>query len=165
MRALPFFTAILIAFTSIAFAQKDAAAPPPPAKITALAWMKGYWAGEGYGGQVETFMGPPKAGAMIGYFRHFKADGKPGFYEMCGIEEYEGSLRFVIKHFYPNWVGWEEKDFAMQAHLARLGKDEAVFGNMTIRHTGKDTMEMELLIANKDGTSRKEVLRLKRQAM
>ena len=130
-----------------------------------MAWLKGFWTGEGYGGQVETLMGPPKAGVMLGYFRHFRADGKPNWYELCAIEEHEGSLRFVIKHFHPNWIGWEEKDFAMQARLARLSKDEAVFGNMTIRRTGKDTVEMELLIAGKEGVSRKEVLRLKRRAL
>jgi hypothetical protein len=164
MRLVSFFIAALVAFSSAVHAQKDAAAPPP-AKIAAMAWLKGYWAGEGYGGHVETLMGPPKAGVMLGYFRHFKPDGQPGFYEMCAIEEHEASLRFVIKHFHPNWVGWEEKDYAMQARLTRLTKDEAVFGNMTIRRTGKDAVEMELLITPKDAPSRKEVLRLKRQAL
>jgi len=34
-------------------------------KISAMAWIKGYWTGEGYGGTIETLMGPPKAGVMI----------------------------------------------------------------------------------------------------
>jgi hypothetical protein len=165
MRAIRFLALVVaLSLASLAYAQKDAA-PAPDAKIASMAWLKGYWTGEGYGGQVETLMGPPKAGVMLGYFRHFRPDGKPGFYEMCAIEEHEGSLRFVIKHFHPNWVGWEEKDYAMQARLTRLAKDEAVFGNMTIRRTGKDTAEMELLVAGKEGGSRKEVLRLKRQAL
>ncbi len=153
-------------FAGIAFAQ-DAPKEPaaPPAKIAAMAWMKGYWVGEGYGGQVDTVMGPAKSGVMLGHFRHTKADGQPGFYEICAIEEHEGSLRFVIKHFHPNWIGWEEKDHALQARLVRLSKDEAVFGNMTIKRTGKDTLTLEVVIAAKDGVSRKEILRLKRQAL
>ena len=167
MRKLPaWFFVAAAAIAGLAFAQ-DAAKEPAaaPAKIAAMAWMKGYWAGEGYGGQVDTVMGPAKAGVMLGHFRHTKADGKPGFYEICAIEEHEGSLRFVIKHFHPNWIGWEEKDHALQARLVRLGKDEAVFGNMTIKRTGKDALTIEIVIQGKDGTSRTETLRLKRQAL
>ena len=153
-----------LAISGFVFAQKDAPSSPP-AKIASLAWMKGYWAGEGYGGEVETAMSPPKAGVMLGWFRHTRADGQPGFYEICAIEEYEGSLRFVIKHFHPNWIGWEEKDYAHQARLTKLGKDTAVFGPMTIRRTGPNALEMEILITAKDGQSRKEILKLKRRPL
>ena len=154
--------AALLFVAGFAGAQKESA---PGVKIAAMAWMKGYWVGEGYGGEVETVMGPPKSGVMLGHFRHTKPDGKPGFYEICAIEEHEGGLRFVIKHFHPNWIGWEEKDHALQARLTRLAKDEAVFGNMTIRRTGKDTLAIEIVITGKDGAARKETLKLKRQAL
>jgi len=168
MRSRTFLAAIIFLVASAALAQQKDAAPnvaPVPAKIDAAAWLKGYWTGEGYGGQVETLIGPPKAGVMLGYFRHMRADGKPGFYELSAIEEFEGTLRFVIKHFHPNWIGWEEKDHALQAKLTRIAKDELVFGPMTIRRTGKDTMTMELQIAGKDGASRTETIRLKRQPL
>jgi hypothetical protein len=165
MRTPAFLAAVLIAFASASGAQQKDAPAPPPAKIAAVAWLKGFWTGEGYGGTVETLMGPPKAGVMLGYFRHFKADGKPDWYELCGFEEHEGSLRFVIKHFHPNWVGWEEKDYAMQARLVRAAKDEVVFGNITIRRKGPNAAEMEVVITGRDGSSRKEVLHLKRQAL
>jgi hypothetical protein len=143
---------------------KDAALAP--AKISSIEWMKGYWVGEGFGGTVETIMTPAKAGVMIGTFRHVKADGRAGFYELCGIEEYEGSLRFIVKHFHPSWVGWEEKDHAFQAKLSRVGKDEWQFGNMLVKRTGKDAFTMELSIVNKDGGApRKETLKFKRQAL
>jgi hypothetical protein len=102
---------------------------------------------------------------MLCHFRQTRADGKPGFYEICGIEEHEGTLRFVIKHFHPNWIGWEEKDHALQAKLVRVGKDEWVFGNMTLRRTGRDTIAFEIVIAGRDGASRTEVLRFKRQRL
>ena len=147
-------------------AQKAPSAEAPvPAKIDVLAWMKGSWAGEGYGGTVETLMSAPKAGVMIGSFRHMKADGKPGFYEISGIEEHEGSLRFVVKHFHPSWVGWEEKDRALQAFLVRKAKDEWQFSNMLIKRTGRDAFVIEIMITPKDGPARKEVLRLRRQPL
>ncbi len=168
--------AALLAIAAFAIATSAGAqqkAPPAPAapsaavpaKIDELAWMKGYWAGEGYGGTVETMMTAPKAGVMIGSFRHMKADGKPGFYEISGIEEHEGSLRFVVKHFHPSWVGWEEKDRALQAFLVRKAKDEWQFSNMLIKRTGRDAFVIEIMITPKDGPARKEVLRLRRQPL
>ena len=165
MRLRTVLATLVVSIACAALAQPKDAPPPVPAKIDAVSWLKGYWSGEGYGGTVESLMGPPKAGVMLCNFRHIKADGKPGFYELCAIEEYEGSLRFVIKHFHPNWIGWEEKDHALQAKLTRLAKNEAVFANMTIRRTGKDTMVMELVIGGKDGNPRTEILKLKRQAL
>jgi hypothetical protein len=147
-------------------AQPKAATPEPPvtAKIEALAWMKGYWTGEGYGGTVETMMSPARSGVMIGTFRQMK-DGKPGFYEVCAIEEHEGSLRFVVKHFHPNWVGWEEKDRALQARLVRVGKDEWQFSNMLIKRTGRDAFTIEIMIQPRDAPPRKEILRFRRQPL
>jgi len=149
--------------TPAAPATQAATQPAPALKIDAFAWFKGYWTGDGFGGTVETLMGPPRAAAMLGSFRHIKKDGKPGFYEICAVEEHEGSLRFVIKHFHPNWIGWEEKDHALQARLTRASKDEWTFGNMVLRRTGKDTAVMELTIYDRASTApRKEVLNLKR---
>lgn len=153
-----------VLFAGFAALAQPKDAPAPAAKIATMAWMKGYWVGEGFGGSVETMMTPPKAGVMIGTFRHMKADGKAGFYEICGIEEFEGTLRFIVKHFHPSWVGWEEKDRALQAKLVRQGKDEWQFGNMLVKRTGSDAFLMELTINSKEGTSRKEVLRFRRHA-
>ena len=165
-----FLFAALIVGAAIAHAQpKGLPAPaqpaPVPAKIETLAWLKGYWTGEGYGGTVETLIGPAKAGVMIGTFRHMKADGKPGYYEISAFEEVEGSLRFIIKHFHPNWVGWEEKDRALQARLVRHDKDEWQFNNLLIKRTGRDAFVMEIAITPRDGPPRKEVLRFRRQPL
>ena len=68
---------------------------------------------------------PPKAGVLLGAFRLVKADGKPGFYELFAIEEVDDTLQFVVKHFNPDWVGWEEKDKALRIRLSRIssGRD------------------------------------------
>jgi len=162
---LLFVATLLFAGHAVAQKAPPAEAASVPAKIEALAWMKGYWAGEGYGGTVETMMSPAKSGVMIGTFRHMK-DGKPGFYEICAIEEHEGTLRFVVKHFHPNWIGWEEKDRALQARLVRVAKDEWQFSNMLIKRTGRDAFVIEITITPRDGAAtRKEVLRFRRQPL
>ena len=87
-------------------------APTPPARIADAAWLQGYWAGTGMGGEAEDVWLPAKAGVMLGAFRLMKAGGKPAFYELFAIEEADDSLVFIVKHFNPDWVGWEEKDKA-----------------------------------------------------
>lgn len=105
----------LTAFSHFAAAQP---ARSPPARIDEVAWIAGYWEGEGLGGKIEDIWMPPRDGVILGAFRLTKADGK-GFYELFAIEEFEGSLRFVVKHFHPNRVGWEEKDQALRLRLRK----------------------------------------------
>ena len=151
------------ALLSLPIAAQQAASPP--ARIADVAWLKGYWVGQGFGGTVEDMWGPPRAGVMQGAFRQTRPDGKPGFYELAAIEEVDNSLRMVVKHFHASWVGWEEKDHAHQARLTRLTKDEAVFGNVAFKRKGKDELEVEMHIVPKDGASKVEVLRYKRQPL
>ena len=129
-----------------------------------MAWLAGYWEGEGLGGQMEDIWMPPRNGVILGAFRLTKADGK-GFYELFAIEEFEGSLRFVVKHFHPNWVGWEEKDQALKMRLQRISDTEASFGGLTFRREGTDVLVVDLTIRMKDGSTRTEALRFKRRAL
>lgn len=153
---------LLLAFSHFAHAQ--AANAPPPAKIEAFAWLAGYWEGEGMGGRIEDIWMPPRDGVMLGAFRLTKPDGK-GFYELIAIEEFEGSLRFVVKHFHPNWVGWEEKDQALKMPLSSLGEGVGDFGGLRFRRDGDDRLVVELTIRLRDGTTRQEVLRFNRKRL
>jgi len=158
--------AVLLCAAIPALAQAPAApAPPsPPAKIEQVAWLAGYWVGEGLGGQIEDIWMPPRDGVVLGAFRLTKPDGK-GFYELFAVEEFEGSLRFVVKHFNPNWVGWEEKDQAVKLALRKIGENEASFGGVGFRREGNDNLLVDLTMRMKDGTTRTEVLRFKRRPL
>jgi len=148
-----------------ALAQSPVAPPAsPPAKIDAMAWLAGYWEGEGMGGKIEDIWMPPRDGVILGAFRLTKPDGN-GFYELFAIEEFEGSLRFVVKHFHPNWVGWEEKDQALKMRLQRISETEASFGGLTFRREGAQVLVVELTIRMKDGATRTEALRFRRRAL
>jgi hypothetical protein len=152
---------VLFAASSLSLAQYPAPSPPaepvaataasPPARIAEVAWLQGYWTGEGLGGQVEDVWLPPKAGVLLGAFRLMKADGKPGFYELYAIEEVDDTLQFVVKHFNPDWVGWEEKDKALRIRLSRIAKDEIAFGRIVFRRTGPDSLVVDLGLRQKDG--------------
>ena len=146
-----------------------AAAQPqsPPATLADVAWLQGYWDGEGMGGTVEDIWMPPRAGVMLGAFRLVKKDGAPGgFYELFAVEEYEGSLRFVAKHFNPDWVGWEEKDKALRLRLTAKTPTELAFGGVVFRREGDDMLTVEIAMRGRDGAApRLEVLRFKRRPL
>ena len=159
--------AALLCFAFAALAQAPAPAPPPaspPAKIESMAWIAGYWVGEGMGGHLEDIWMPPRDGVILGAFRLTKPDGK-GFYELFAVEEFEGSLRFVVKHFHPNWVGWEEKDQALKMPLKRISENEASFGGLLFRREGADLLVVELTMRMKDGATRTESLRFRKRAL
>ena len=154
---------ILLAAAAVAFAQGAS----PPAKIADVAWLQGYWTGEGLGGALEEAWMPPRSGVMLGVFRLVKGDGtraSGSFQEILAIEEFEGSLRLVIKHFHPDWVGWEEKDQALKLRLTRIAAQEAVFGGVALRRVD-DRLEVELVIKQKDGTTRTQKLGLRKQPL
>jgi hypothetical protein len=146
--------AVFLMFVPLAWA----APTPPAAKIADMAWMTGYWDGEGFGGQVEDLWMPPRVGMMLGIFRVVKA-GKSDSYELMGFEEFEGSLRFVGRRFNPAWE--KNRDFTLP--LSRIGPNEAVFGVLTLRRTGDD-LEIVVDIPERNGNpARKDTLRYKRR--
>jgi hypothetical protein len=160
----------LAAFATLVLVALPATAQDPPASPRAtladVAWLTGYWDGEGMGGTVEDLWMPPRAGVMLGSFRLVKPAGQPGgFYELFAIEESEGTLRFVAKHFHTDWVGWEEKDKALRLRLTRKADGELAFGGLVFRREGPDALTVELAMRGRDGASRTEVMRFKRRAL
>lgn len=96
-------------FLAAAVAVAALQAPPArPVSIDDAAWLAGHWVGEGLGGQVEETWSPPQAGQMVGHFRLVRA-GAPVFYELMLIDVQEGGLRLRVKHFNPDFTGWEER--------------------------------------------------------
>ena len=136
-----------------------------PARIADAAWLTGYWEGEGMGGRIEDIWMPPSAGVMLGAFRLVRRDGKPGFYELFAIEEQGESLRFVAKHFHPDWVGWEEKDKYISLALTRASATELAFGGVVFRKEADGGMAVDLTIRAKDGSMRHELLRFRKKAL
>lgn len=148
-----------------ASADSGAKAPSPAARIADVAWLAGYWKGEGLGGEVEDVWLPPRSGVLLGAFRLTRPDGKPGFYEIFAIEEVEETLQFVVKHFNPDWVSWEEKDKALRVRLTRLSADEIAFGGIVFRRESPDGLQVKLTIRQKGGEIRHETLAYRRKPL
>ena len=167
--------AALLAIATTALAQNSAPAsakpeaaarpPAPAARIAQVAWLTGYWVGEGLGGTVEDVFLPPRAGVLLGAFRLHRTEGKPGFYELFAIEEVDDTLEFVVKHFNPDWVGWEEKDKALRIRLSRIAPGEFAFGRIVFQRQGADGLVVKLGIREKGGEIRHETLTYRRKPL
>lgn len=141
-------------------------APPPAATISEAAWLQGYWDGEGMGGTVEDLWMPPRAGVMLGSFRLLRPAGEAGsFYELFAIEEFEGSLRFVAKHFHLDWLGWEEKDKALRLRLTRISPTQMTFGGLVFKREGADGLVVELTRRGRDGAPTVDTMRFRKKPL
>ncbi|MEO1136468.1 MAG: DUF6265 family protein [Pseudomonadota bacterium] len=103
----------------------------PAASIEDVAWLAGHWRGEGLGGQSEEIMAPPLGRQMTGMFRQTNSDGALMFYEFYHIAEQDGSLILRIKHFNPDFTGWEEKDESVEFVLVAIEGETVYFDGLT----------------------------------
>ena len=151
------FLAVAIACGSAGFAQ----APERRATIGDAAWLAGRWVGNGLGGTVEESWSPPRGGQMVGHFSLVR-DGKPVFYEIMLLDEHDGGLRMRVKHFNPDFVGWEEKDGWHAFEPVSSEPDSLRFKGLWLRREG-DTLVATVTIRNRsDDSVRDEILRHRR---
>jgi len=149
----------LLTLTHPAMAQ--IATAPAAATIADAAWLAGRWKGEGLGGELHEGLSDPVGGQMVGYFTLAKG-GKPVFHELMLIEEHAGALRVRVKHFGPDFVGWEEKAEAMDFPFVSAAPGELAFKGLAFRKEGADGMAITIRFKTADGTGRDEVLRYRR---
>ena len=123
-------------------------AAAPAASIEDLAWLAGAWHGDGLGGQVQETWTAPAGGTMMGSFKLVQ-EGKPSFYEFLLILPKEDSLVMKLKHFHPDFIGWEEKEDFVTFPLVKVGENEVFFRGLTLRRSGN---ELRIFLAlHRDG--------------
>lgn len=137
-----------------------AQAAPPQANIDDAAWLAGRWVGEGLGGTIEETWAPPAAGQMVGHFRLLK-QGKVEFYELMLLDVVEDGVRMRVKHFRPDFVGWEEKDGWHAFKPVGASDGELRFGGLILRRTG-DELLITITFRKDDGTRDDQLIRLRR---
>ena len=120
------------------------------ATIAQAAWLAGRWVGEGLGGTVEEMYSPPVQGVIAGHF--VSADDKGiGFFEFVEIKEEGDSLVYNVKHFNPDFVGWEEKDKYHTFQLVSYDANHLYFDGLTIFHPDADTAIHYVRVSSKGG--------------
>ena len=140
----------------------DDSAASPPAKIGELSWLAGYWRGEGLGGSCEEIWSRPEGDRMLGIFS-LRKEGEIVFWEAMELVEEGGSVVLKVKHFTPEFVGWEEKDKYVTFPLVRLGDREAYFRGLTFRRKTDDMLSIYLVLS-KEGEKTEHELRFERLA-
>lgn len=138
----------------------DDPANAPAASIDELAWLSGRWLGEGFGGYLEENWNPPLGGTMVATFRQV-AEGKPGFYEICLLAPEGKSLVYKVKHFHPDFTGWEEKKDYVSFPLVKLAPNAAYFHGLTMILDG-NTCTHYLAMKQKDGSYKEAALTYRR---
>jgi hypothetical protein len=130
------------------------------AVIERASWLAGRWVGEGLGGELEETWAPAHSGQMVGHFRLVR-NGVVVFYELCLLDVVDGGLRMRVKHFNPDFVGWEERDAWHAFNPVSVSEDTLSFTGLILRRVGDDALEIVLSIRYPDGV-REETLRMRR---
>jgi hypothetical protein len=152
----------VLAFTCAVFAAACAAQAQTtrPATIDDAAWLAGRWVGEGFGGQMEESWSPPVGGQMIGHFRYWR-DGEPQFYEIMMLDVADGGVRMRVKHFNPDFSGWEERGEWVTFEPVSATPDALIFNGLEIRREAPDRIVMTIRIRRGE-TVTDEILRFQR---
>lgn len=118
----------------------------PPAKLDGIDWLVGHWIGSGLGGVSEEIIAPAAGGQMMGMFRQFTGEGEVRFYEFYQFAEVDGSLILRLKHFNPDFTGWEEKDDFSSFKLVRLEETAAYFDGFSFVQVSPGSMKAAVLV-------------------
>jgi hypothetical protein len=122
----------------------------PAVSVDDFAWMAGRWVGEGLGGKVEEMFSPPAGGQMVGHFRSWDDKG-PRFYEFECICVVGQTVEYRVKHFNPDFHGWEEKNDFHVFPLISVENGVYRFDGLTIQRISATEVHHIVSIKGKDG--------------
>lgn len=116
--------------------------------IKKLSWLTGSYRGEKWGSISEEHWSSPLGNNMVGMFRLVK-EGKIVFTELVYIIEQNNTLTLRLKHFSPEFTGWEEKDKTVDFPLLRIGDNEVVFDGLTYKKSADGKLTGTVKIKDK----------------
>ena len=102
----------------------------PKTTLADVRLLIGHWRGEFLGGMAEEIWLPPAGGSMLGVFRLYK-DDQVLFYEIMIMVEEKDYVSLKLKHFHPDFKGWEEKDGSVTFRLVKVGNNAIWFDGLT----------------------------------
>jgi len=161
--AISIFAALMLASSCAAQSrftdhtlQLDDPNTKPSGAIGQMAWMAGHWRGEGLGGAIDEMWSPPMGSRMMGAFQLVQAD-TVAFYELMAFVEEENSLALWVKHFNPDFSGWEEKHDKVVFPLVRIEPAVAYFHGLTFERVDDDSLRV-FLAFTRDGSPVSETM-------
>jgi hypothetical protein len=124
-------------------------------------FLTGTWAGNGMAGESEEVWMPPSAGRMFGIFKQSSEDGLI-FTEFMEITEVAGEFILRLKHFNPDFTGWEEKDDYLTFRLVSVSENKATFGSLTYEVIENTNLKIHLDMKQASGITVTEIFDLRR---
>ncbi len=139
----------------------DSAAVAQAATIADFSMLIGNWTGKGLGGDCdENWLGPAD-NRMHGIFRLVK-DGKIVFTEYMSILQDSAGWALKVKHFTPEFIGWEAKDKSVDFRFIRAEKNALYFSGITFLTEG-NKLTIYIAFRQKDRSYREEVFTFERR--
>lgn len=129
-----------------------------PALAEEITWqdvipqLEGCWEGTGLGGDSFECWVVHEDGRADGMFLQ-RQDSKPSFAEILTIDEFETGVEMRLKHVFPDMKGWEEKDDFVTFPFVEAKPDSLIFNGLIIRFVGDDTLEIDVTLHMKDGST------------
>lgn len=122
-------------------------------------WITGTWVGNGFGGiSEEVWSEPSSDGVIMGSFRHTSSEGNINFYEFFLLD----STGLKLKHFNPDFSGWEEKEKFVHFKMIEITENAIVLKGLVYERLS-DT-EMEIRLDLKEGDKKwTEVFKMQRK--
>ena len=132
--------------------------------IDDFAFIAGFWQGTGFGGATEEMWMPPSQGRMFGIFKQSR-DGALQFSEFMEITETSEGWVLRLKHFNPDFSGWEAQDKHVTFPLQTLSENKAVFQGLSYELIGPDKLRIELQMNEGSRGASTSAFELVRQAL
>lgn len=134
------------------------------ATIDDFAFLQGLWTGTGFGGVSEEMWMPAADGSMFGIFKQSSAAGIT-FTEFMEITKVADEFVLRLKHFNPDFTGWEEKDEYVTFRLQSVAPNQAVFGGLSFTRVDANHLRIELRLQESDGTLNTEVFEMQKRPL
>lgn len=151
-------------FSLSASLQADQHGSHSEVNIEDFGFLAGYWQGEGFGGVSEEMWIPPSGGRMFGIFKQSNDDALV-FSEYMEIIEADGQFVLRLKHFNPDFSGWEERNDFVTFPLESVSAGKAVFSGLSYELVEADQLRIEVNLRQSDGNLSTEVFTLARKAL
>ncbi len=154
------FKQLISVYMILAMSQVTLAQQTEPS-ISDFAFLTGYWQGTGFGGQSEEIWMPPVDGRMFGIFKQSE-NSNLVFTEFMEILKTEEGFILRLKHFNPDFSGWEEKSDYITFKLSSVTLNKAVFGGLSYEIVEPHKLQVKLKMRESDGSLVTEVFNFAR---
>lgn len=124
-------------------------------------WLVGTWRGEGFGGTVEEVWLPAAHDQMIGAFRYY-GEEEAGFSELMTLAHVDGQTLLRVKHFNPDFTGWETQDESVDFRFVEAGDRILRFRGLTLTSPNPDVLHIYIAMRDGSGQLNEELLHYRR---